>query len=64
MANHPIQLDVPGLAPDTSDATRLRLIGSLLGTEVSDATKLTLARVTDPATLIALVLGSPEFQRH
>jgi uncharacterized protein (DUF1800 family) len=37
---------------------------SLLGGDVSEATASTLAKTTEPAKLVALALGSPEFQRR
>jgi uncharacterized protein (DUF1800 family) len=37
---------------------------SLLGGNVSEATASTLAKTSDPAKLVALALGSPEFQRR
>jgi uncharacterized protein (DUF1800 family) len=64
MARMPIQIDVQALATDTSDAARDRLIDALLAGEASAATKQTLARAESPQQLIALTLGSPEFQRR
>jgi hypothetical protein len=60
----PIQIDVPALAADTSEPVQEQLIGTLLAGEASAATKQTLARATTPQQLIALALGSPEFQRR
>ncbi|MGH9311693.1 MAG: DUF1800 domain-containing protein, partial [Vicinamibacterales bacterium] len=37
---------------------------SLLGGQVSEATAATLAKTNEPAKLVALALGSPEFQRR
>jgi uncharacterized protein (DUF1800 family) len=37
---------------------------SLLGANVSEATASTLAKTSDPTKLVALALGSPEFQRR
>jgi uncharacterized protein (DUF1800 family) len=63
LARAPIRVDVAALAPDTSDATRDRLVASFLAGDASAATKDTLARAETPQHLIALALGAPEFQR-
>lgn len=60
----PIRIDVVGLAPDTSAATQQQVIDRILGGVASDATRQTLARAESPQQLIALALGSPEFQRR
>ncbi len=60
----PLQVDVAGLAPDTTEGTRDRLIQTLLAGAASDGTRQTLARAQTPAELVALTLGSPEFQRR
>jgi uncharacterized protein (DUF1800 family) len=60
----PLQVDVASLAPDTSDASREKLIQTLLSGAASDGTRQTLARAQNPNELIALTLGSPEFQRR
>ena len=39
-------------------------VGAVLAGEVSDATRTTIAKATDPKQLAALTLGSPEFQRR
>ena len=52
-----------GRAPDptvTSDA----LVASALAGELSDTTAATVAKATTPSQALALVLGSPEFQRR
>jgi uncharacterized protein (DUF1800 family) len=64
LARGPIQVDVAALAPDTSDASRDLVVNALLGGEASNGTRQTLARATTPQNLIALALGSPEFQRR
>jgi uncharacterized protein (DUF1800 family) len=64
MARMPIQIDVRALAADTSEVARDRLIEVLLAGEASAATKQTLARAESPQQLLALALGSPEFQRR
>jgi uncharacterized protein (DUF1800 family) len=63
-ARGPIRVDIAGLAPDTSEASRDRLIALLLAGDASEATRATLARAETPEQLVALVLGSPEFQRR
>jgi uncharacterized protein (DUF1800 family) len=57
-------MDVRTLAPDVSEGSRTRLVGMLLAGGVSDTTAQTLARAETPQQLIALTLGSPEFQRR
>ena len=64
LARAPLQIDVAALIPDTSDATRDRVMQSVLASDVSDATKQVLAKAETPQHLLALVLGSPEFQRR
>jgi uncharacterized protein (DUF1800 family) len=59
-----MQVDVRALAPDTSAATIDSVITTLLGGEASDATRQTLARATNAQQLLALALGSPEFQKR
>jgi uncharacterized protein (DUF1800 family) len=56
--------DLRALAPDTSHATQDALVDRLLSGHASDATRQTLARANSPQDLIALTLGSPEFQRR
>ena len=60
----PIQVDVRALAPDTSDESIDKVIDSVLGGRVSDGTRQTIARATTPQQLLALTLGSPEFQKR
>jgi uncharacterized protein (DUF1800 family) len=60
----PIQIDLATLAPDTSDQSRTNLVDSMLAGRASDATQKTLARAETPQQLVALTLGSPEFQRR
>jgi hypothetical protein len=57
-------VDISALAPDTSEATRDRLVHLLLAGTASEGTRQTLARASTPSELIALTLGSPEFQRR
>jgi uncharacterized protein (DUF1800 family) len=60
----PIQIDVRTLAPDTSAETIDKVIDSVLGGQASDGTRQTIARATTPQQLLALALGSPEFQKR
>ena len=64
LARMPLQVDLQMLAPDTTDATRDRLITMMLAGEASEATRTTLSRAETPQQLVALTLGSPEFQRR
>jgi uncharacterized protein (DUF1800 family) len=57
-------VDVTTLATDTTEATRDRLIQLMLAGRVSDTTKSTMARAETPQQLVALALGSPEFQKR
>jgi uncharacterized protein (DUF1800 family) len=59
-----IRVDINAMAPDTSDATRERLLHTLLAGDVSDGTRQVLAKAQTPEQLLALALGSPEFQRR
>jgi uncharacterized protein (DUF1800 family) len=52
------------LAPDTSEATRTRLIAETLAGRISQSTAETLAQAQSAPQLIALLLGSPEFQKR
>ena len=60
----PIQIDVRALAADTSEPARQALVAALFAAGVSEATAQTLARADTPQQLLALTLGSPEFQRR
>jgi uncharacterized protein (DUF1800 family) len=60
----PLQVDVHSIAPDTSAASVDRAIELLLGGRASDGTKQIIARAENPQQLVALVLGSPEFQKR
>jgi uncharacterized protein (DUF1800 family) len=60
----PIVIDSNSLAADTSAASRDYVVQQLLAGDVSDSTRQTLARAETPHNLIALALGSPEFQRR
>jgi uncharacterized protein (DUF1800 family) len=60
----PLQVDLDTLAPDVTEASRDRLIGAMLAGRASDGTMKTLARAEAAAQLVALTLGSPEFQKR
>jgi uncharacterized protein (DUF1800 family) len=49
-----------------ADVTAVRdtLIDGVLAGEVSEATRSTVARATEPQQAVALLLGSPEFQKR
>jgi uncharacterized protein (DUF1800 family) len=64
LARAPIQVDTTALAPDTTEATQEQVIRMILAGDVSAATRATLARADSPQSLLALTLGSPEFQRR
>ena len=60
----PIQVDIRSLAPDTSEATIEQVLDSMLAGEVSANTRQTIGRATTPQQVLALALGSPEFQKR
>jgi uncharacterized protein (DUF1800 family) len=60
----PVRMDIATLAPGTDAVAQTNVIDALLGGVASDATRRTLERAASPQQLIALTLGSPEFQRH
>jgi len=64
LGRNAVRVDVASLAPDTSETTRERLIDLMLGGQASAGTRETLARAEAPAQLLALTLGSPEFQKR
>lgn len=57
------RVNVRALAPDTSEATRTALVAKIVATDVSAITRDTLAKAESPQHLVALTLGSPEFQK-
>ena len=63
-ARGPIRIAVSALAADVSEPARRALVAALFAGGVSEATARTLARAETPQQLIALTLGSPEFQRR
>ena len=56
-----VRLTAFGSSPD---AIRSALLTSLLGDDVSAATREAVATSDDPARMAALTLGSPDFQRR
>ena len=60
----PIQVDIRALAPDTSEASIDRAIQTMTSGGVSAATRQIIAKATTPQQVIALTLGSPEFQKR
>ena len=59
-----VRVTVRDLAADTSEASRNALVEHLLLGTASDATRNTLAKAESPQQLLALTLGSPEFQKR
>jgi uncharacterized protein (DUF1800 family) len=59
-----VRVNVRSLAPNTSEASRNAVVDALLLGVASDATRSTLAKAESPQQLIALTLGSPEFQKR
>ena len=59
-----IRVNTAALAPDTGEATRNTLIDAVLAGRISPSTSATLAKAPNPAQLLALLLGSPEFQKR
>jgi uncharacterized protein (DUF1800 family) len=59
-----LRLNVRSLAADTSDASRAAVVTRLVGTDISPITRDTLAKAQSPQHLVALTLGSPEFQKR
>jgi uncharacterized protein (DUF1800 family) len=60
----PLQVDVRTIATDTSEASVDRAVSLLLASGASDATRGVLVKATTPQQLVALALGSPEFQKR
>jgi uncharacterized protein (DUF1800 family) len=56
-------LSVSGSRP-TVDSLRTTLVGTALPGDVSEGTRAILARAATPEQVVALVIGSPEFQRQ
>jgi uncharacterized protein (DUF1800 family) len=59
-----VRIDVRRLAPDTSPESQQAVVARLLDGQASEATRATLARASTAEQLVALTLGSPEFQRR
>lgn len=51
------------IAPDVTESSRRAVVNRLLHGVVASSTEATLARAETPQQLVALALGSPEFQR-
>jgi len=60
----PLQVDILALAPDTTQESIERAIETLLASGASDATRQVIAKATTPQQVVALTLGSPEFQKR
>jgi uncharacterized protein (DUF1800 family) len=59
-----IRIDTAALVPNVSEESRSRLVDALLGGDVSPGTLSALSKAETPQQLLALTLGSPEFQRR
>ncbi|TAK15051.1 MAG: DUF1800 domain-containing protein [Acidobacteria bacterium] len=59
-----IRVNTLALAPDTSQATRDKLVDSILAGRISPTTSATLEKAPNSTQLLALLLGSPEFQKR
>jgi hypothetical protein len=57
-------VDVRALAPDTSEASIDHALETLISGGVSDATRQIIGKATTPQQVVALALGSPEFQKR
>jgi uncharacterized protein (DUF1800 family) len=62
--NRMMRVNLASLAPDTSGETRDKLVENLLAGQFSSSTSATLAKAPDAKQLLALLLGSPEFQKR
>jgi uncharacterized protein (DUF1800 family) len=60
----PLHVDIEALAPDTSETSIDHAIDILLAGGASEATRQVIARATTPQQVVALTLGSPEFQKR
>jgi uncharacterized protein (DUF1800 family) len=60
----PVQVPVREMAPDVTESSRRAVVDRLLHGVVASSTEATLARAETPQQLVALALGSPEFQRR
>ena len=59
-----VRINVRALAPNTSEATRDAVVDRLVAGDVSAMTRQTLMKAESPQHLVALTLGSPEFQKR
>ncbi len=64
LANGRTQGVVPGEAMQRAGEDAHAAVATLLNDSVSDTTRATIDRATTPAQVVALALGSPEFQRR
>ncbi|MDH4062751.1 MAG: DUF1800 domain-containing protein [Acidobacteriota bacterium] len=55
---------LPGARTAATDSLREQLLATALADDVSETTRATLARATEAAQVVALAIGSPEFQRQ
>ena len=53
-----------GASPSERSRASGSIIETVLNDDVSDTTRATIAKATTPAQMLALTLGSPEFQRR
>jgi hypothetical protein len=59
-----LQVDVGAIASDTSEASIDNAIATLLSNGASAATRQIMEKAATPQQLVALALGSPEFQKR
>jgi uncharacterized protein (DUF1800 family) len=59
-----VRIPVRQLAPDTTEATRDALVTRLVASPISTMTRDSLSKAESPQHLVALTLGSPEFQKR
>jgi hypothetical protein len=57
---------LPGVTVDSRPPTRdsESLVDTILGGDISETTRATIAKASDAAQMTALTLGAPEFQRR
>jgi uncharacterized protein (DUF1800 family) len=59
-----VRVNLQALAPGTDEETRDKLLRETLASQVSSSTQATLAKATSQPQLLALLFGSPEFQKR
>ena len=59
-----IRVDVASIAPAVDEAARAHVVESLFAGQASASTVQTLGKAQSPQQLLALALGSPEFQKR